>query len=128
MIRTLRVAILAAAAAATIAAARTTGTSVRGTATGMTSASGEVSCPLYRDAAGFPDVTASRYAAGRRGLLWPTQQHLVDSVVSRAPHCVTPAERKQYFLTPIPPLWCLERNLTPYHTPEWQAWLPQRKA
>ncbi|MBU2583557.1 MAG: hypothetical protein KJ622_17760 [Alphaproteobacteria bacterium] len=26
----------------------------------------------------------------------------------------TPAQRAQYFLTPTPPLWCVERKLTPY--------------
>lgn len=56
------------------------------------------------------------------------QQDLVNAAVRRAPQCLTPSQRKQYFLTPVPPLWCLERRLTPYHTEEWQQWLPKRNA
>lgn len=47
-------AFLAAVIATTPAAAAAAGTSVRVTATGMESAKGEVSCALYRGAAGFP--------------------------------------------------------------------------
>jgi hypothetical protein len=41
--------------------------------------------------------------------------------------CLTPAQRKEYFLPEVPPLWCVERRLWPYHGDEWQAWLVARK-
>jgi WD domain, G-beta repeat len=73
-------------------------------------------------------ITGSSDRSVRLWRVWQTQQHLVNSAVSRAPQCLTPAQRRQYFLTPVPPLWCLERKLTPYHRAEWQEWLPKRKS
>jgi WD40 repeat protein len=85
-----------------------------------------------RSAAFSPDgasiITTSWDRFARLLRVWPTQQHLVNSAVSRAPQCLTPDQRKDYFLTLVPPLWCLERKLTPYHTADWQAWLPKQKA
>mgnify|MGYP001817784131 FL=1 len=87
----------------------------------------------YSNSAAFSPTGATIAAVSNDRILsvwraWPSQQALVNDVIRSAPRCLTPAERKQYFLSPTPPLWCVERKLRPYHTDAWQAWLPKRKA
>ena len=60
--------------------------------------------------------------------VYPTPQSLVDAAKAKAARCLTQAQRKQYFLPAAPPLWCVERRLWPYHSDNWQAWLPRQKA
>lgn len=60
--------------------------------------------------------------------VWPSQQALVNDVIQSASRCLSPNLRKQYFLTPVPPSWCVERRLGRYGGRAWQAWLPKRKA
>src|SRR5262249_13733971 len=73
-------------------------------------------------------TTASGDSTARLWRVWPTSQALVNDAKSRAARCLTPAQRKQYFLPEPPPLWCIERRLWPYDTDDWRSWLPKHKA
>ena len=42
--------------------------------------------------------------------------------------CLTPAQRKAFFLPPEPPDWCIEMEKWPYNTPEWKQWLADKRA
>ena len=44
------------------------------------------------------------------------------------PRCLTPEQRKEFFLDAEPPLWCIERKKWPYHTKDWQQWLAETRA
>jgi WD40 repeat protein len=73
---------------------------------------------------------------------WETAagQHLVDKAKVRVYRCLTQKQRKQYFLPPEPPLWCITgpgleaerdpgkwRPKWPYHTEAWREWLLARQ-
>jgi WD40 repeat protein len=45
--------------------------------------------------------------------LLPAGQELVEETKIRAPRCLTPAERKKYFLAASPPRWCIAMNKWP---------------
>ena len=45
-----------------------------------------------------------------------------------APRCLSQAMRKQFFLPPEPPAWCIEMEKWPYHTTAWKQWLTDKKA
>ena len=77
---------------------------------------------------GLTLATASDDHIARLWRVFPTTQALVDAAKARAARCLTQAQRKQYFLSPAPPLWCVERQLWPYHSDDWQAWLAAKKA
>ena len=70
--------------------------------------------------------------------LWgvaPTTQALVDAVKETIPRCLSPQQRKAFFLEPEPPRWCItgpgyEKSAMsdwngkwPYHTKAWKDWL-----
>ena len=73
-------------------------------------------------------LTASADETARLWRVPHTIEALVNAAKDRAPRCLTQAQRKQYFLPPAPPLWCVERRLWPYHGAPWQDWLAKRKA
>jgi WD40 repeat protein len=73
-------------------------------------------------------VTAGADKTARLWRVFDSTQHLVNAAKDHMRRCLTPAQRKQYFLPEAPPLWCIERRLWPYHTDDWQAWLAARKA
>ena len=73
-------------------------------------------------------VTASDDKTARVWRAFPIVQKLVDAAKSRMRRCLTPEQRKAYFLPVVPPVWCLERRLWPYHADDWQAWYEARKA
>ena len=75
-----------------------------------------------------PVIIASRDGAARILRVFYSTQDLVDAAKARLQRCLTPEQRKTYFLPPAPPAWCIERRLWPYHTDDWQAWLAARKA
>jgi WD40 repeat protein len=77
---------------------------------------------------GLTLATASDDRTARLWHVFLTTQALVDAAKARAARCLTQAQRKQYFLSPAPPLWCIERRLWPYHSDNWQAWLAAKKA
>ncbi len=55
-------------------------------------------------------------------------QELVAQAKTEAPRCLTPAQRKEFFLDPEPPAWCIEMEKWPDHTPAWKAWLAGTRA
>jgi WD40 repeat protein len=58
----------------------------------------------------------------------PNTQALVSAVKSAVPRCLTPVQRKAFFLPPEPPAWCIEMAKWPYDTPEWTHWLADKRA
>ena len=84
--------------------------------------------PLPPGADGAVLITTSVDETARLWRVFASTQHLVNSAKDHMRRCLTPAQRKQYFLPEAPPLWCIERRLWPYHTDDWQAWLAARKA
>ena len=75
--------------------------------------------------------------------LWtlPKNIILLERVQSLIPRCLTKTEREAYFLSPIPPRWCItgaglehEKDPTkwqpkyPYHTKAWKDWLVAKDA
>ena len=72
--------------------------------------------------------TGSADRIARIWRIFSTPQALVDAAKASAARCLTSAQRTQYFLPPAPPTWCVERRLWPYHSDDWQAWLPKQKA
>ena len=53
-------------------------------------------------------VTASKDKTARIWDLFLGMQALVSAAKSAVPRCLTPAERKAFFLSPEPPAWCVE--------------------
>ena len=55
-------------------------------------------------------------------------QDPVGRAVARTPRCLTPAQRRAYYLAPEPQRWCIERRKWPYTNRAWRAWLGARDA
>jgi hypothetical protein len=71
-------------------------------------------------------VTAS---ADKTARLWnaePSKQ--TGEPKAAVPRCMTPAQRKAFFLPPEPPPWCIELEKWPYDTEEWKQWLRDTRA
>ncbi|CAB1063128.1 High-affinity carbon uptake protein Hat/HatR [Olavius sp. associated proteobacterium Delta 1] len=66
-------------------------------------------------------VTASRDHSAR---VWGAEnvgkKKLIAQTKDGIPRCLTPKQRKQFFLAPEPPPWCIEMGKWPYHTEEWK--------
>lgn len=73
-------------------------------------------------------MTGSEGGSATIWKVFPIAQDLVNVAKARAARCLTQRERAKHFLPPAPPTWCVERRLWPYHSDEWQAWLPKQKA
>ena len=73
-------------------------------------------------------VTASRDGTARLWDIFANTQELVSRAKATIPRCLTPAQRRAFFLQPEPPLWCIEQEKWPYHIPEWQQWLSDTRA
>jgi WD40 repeat protein len=58
----------------------------------------------------------------------PTTQDLVDDTKTAVPRCLTPAQRDEAFLDPVPPAWCIEMEKWPYQTQDWKDWLKYKQA
>ena len=76
------------------------------------------------------DKTARVWDAETGKPAWDTPD--IDALVSAAkaavPRCLTPVQRKTFFLPPEPPDWCIEMEKRPYDTPEWNQWLADKRA
>ena len=73
-------------------------------------------------------VTASEDKTARIWDVFPDTQALVSAAKAAVPRCLTPAQRKAFFLPPEPPAWCIEMEKWPYDTPEWKQWLTDKRA
>ena len=73
-------------------------------------------------------VTASRDKTARVWDILPDTQALVSAAKAGVPRCLTPAQRKAFFLPPEPPEWCIEMAKQPYDTPAWKQWLADKRA
>ena len=94
---------------------------------------------VYRGHAGFVN-SVSFSADGQHAAttsddgtikVWPTFQSteaLVEHAQKTVARCLTPRERKDYFLTPEPPAWCIEMKKQPYDTEAWRRWLTDKSA
>ncbi|HET7384913.1 MAG TPA: TIR domain-containing protein [Pseudolabrys sp.] len=59
-------------------------------------------------------LTSSDDTTARIWLVFPTEQTLVDRSKVLVPRCLTREQRKNFFLGPEPPPWCIERKKWPY--------------
>jgi WD40 repeat protein len=78
-----------------------------------------------------PDAKHVALASRNQALMWavfPETQALVENAKAAAPRCLTAAQRKQAFLEPAPPPWCIENEKWPYYSKEWKDWLARRSA
>jgi hypothetical protein len=76
-------------------------------------------------------VTAFSDGMARIWRVSPNTQDLINVAkdrLTRLNRCLTPTQRRAYFLPEAPPLWCVERRLWPYHGDDWQAWLAARQS
>jgi WD domain, G-beta repeat len=73
-------------------------------------------------------VTTSKDQTARVWGIFPETQALVSAAKAAVPRCLTPAQRKIFFLPPEPPAWCIEMEKWPYNTPEWKQWLEEKRA
>ena len=63
--------------------------------------------------------------------LWdilPDAAALVSQAEKDVSRCLTVAQRQSFFLPLEPPAWCIEMEKWPYNTPEWKAWLADKRA
>jgi len=71
-------------------------------------------------------VTASEDETAR---LWDAETgKQIGEPKAAVPRCLTPAQRKEFFLPPEAPLWCIELGKWPYHTDAWKQWLSDTSA
>jgi hypothetical protein len=73
-------------------------------------------------------VTASDDKTARIWDVFPDTQSLVSAAKAAVPRCLTPAQRKAFFLPPEPPTWCIEMAKWPYDIAEWKQWLADKRA
>jgi WD40 repeat protein len=55
------------------------------------------------------------------------RQVIIDETKNRIHRCLTPTQRKQFFLVPEPPHWCVELAKWPYQTNAWTLWQAKRR-
>jgi WD40 repeat protein len=73
-------------------------------------------------------VTTSLDKTARLWNVVASTEELVTHAKVIAPRCLRPALRKESFLPPEPPAWCIEMEKWPYHTPAWREWLNETRA
>ena len=73
-------------------------------------------------------VTASKDKTARVWDVFLDTQALVLHAKAVIPRCLTPAQRKAFFLPSEPPAWCIEMEKWPYNTPDWKQWLTDKRA
>jgi hypothetical protein len=73
-------------------------------------------------------VTASLDKTARLWEAFANIKELMSHAKAVVPRCLTAAQRKDFFLPPEPPLWCIELEKWPYHTGAWKQWLSDTRA
>jgi WD40 repeat protein len=73
-------------------------------------------------------VTASWDGTARLWDVFANSDSLESYAKAAVPRCLTPAQRKAFFLSPEPPAWCIEMEKWPYNTPAWEQWLADVRA
>ena len=68
-------------------------------------------------------VTASTDKTTRLWELFADTQVSESHAKTAIPRCLTIVQRKEFYLPPEPPPWCIEMEKWPYNTPEWKQWL-----
>ena len=107
----------------------------------IVTASADNTAPLRDAVTGAPiaqrgdreDVSGSaafRPDGSRTARTWEiaSTPEIVARAKAEAPRCLTLAQRKEFFLAPEPPAWCIAMKKWPYHTPAWEAWLAKPRA
>jgi hypothetical protein len=72
-------------------------------------------------------LTASNDNTARLWRVFLTTRSLVDEAKARVPRCLTVEQRRQAFLDPSPPPWCVEQEKWPNHTEDWKVWLQYKR-
>ncbi len=75
----------------------------------------------------------NRIATGstdKRVRLWDakTGQELVDHAKALLSRCLTPTQRKRFYLPPGPPSWCIKKEKWPFETQAWRDWFAAKRA
>jgi WD40 repeat protein len=73
-------------------------------------------------------VTSSADKTARIWEVFPHTQAFVSAAKAAVPRCLTPVQRKAFFLPPEPPKWCIELEKWPYNTAPWKLWLADKSA
>ena len=73
-------------------------------------------------------VTASGDKTARLWDILPDTSGLMAQAKAAIPRCLTLTQRKDFFLPPEPPNWCIEMAKWPYDTPQWKQWLADKRA
>jgi WD40 repeat protein len=73
-------------------------------------------------------VTASLDKTARLWEAFANIKELMSHAKAAVPRCLTAAQRKDFFLPPEPPLWCIELEKWPYDTTAWKQWLSDTRA
>ncbi|HTZ67316.1 MAG TPA: toll/interleukin-1 receptor domain-containing protein [Roseiarcus sp.] len=73
-------------------------------------------------------VTASGDGTARIWDVFPNTQSLVSAAKVAVPRCLTPSQRKAFFLSPEPPARCIEMEKWHYDTVVWNHWLADKRA
>jgi WD40 repeat protein len=73
-------------------------------------------------------VTASGDKTARLWKVFTNTQEAVSHAKAVTPRCLSAAQRKNFGLPAEPPLWCIERELWPYHALAWKQWLSDTRA
>jgi WD40 repeat protein len=73
-------------------------------------------------------VTASNDNTAWLWTIFADTQEFVTHAKAIAPRCLSRAQRKESFLPPEPPAWCIEMEKWPYHTAPWKQWLSDTRA
>jgi WD40 repeat protein len=73
-------------------------------------------------------VTASEDGTARVWKIFANTQELVSAAKAAVPRCLTPAQRKAFYLLREPPQWCIELEKWPYNTDAWRQWLSDTRA
>jgi WD40 repeat protein len=65
-------------------------------------------------------ATASEDKTARLWRIFANSEELVAHAQAIVPRCLTVPLRKEIFLPPDPPHWCITLEKWPYHTPAWK--------